>query len=98
MTATAAPGVVCLTGVSPGGRRLEIDAGALTTTLVLENDLVFGSVNAAHRHYQLAADALARADHGWLEHLITRRVPLADAPAALEGGDEDIKVVIDFGA
>jgi threonine dehydrogenase-like Zn-dependent dehydrogenase len=96
ISATAAPGVVCLTGVSAAGRRIEIDAGALNRSMVLENDHVLGSVNAAHRHYALAATALAAADHRWLERLITRRVALDDAPDALAGGSDDIKVVVEF--
>ena len=44
--------------------------------MVLNNGTVFGSVNANLRHYQMAADALARADRAWLSRLITRRVPL----------------------
>ncbi|RKQ90223.1 threonine dehydrogenase-like Zn-dependent dehydrogenase [Solirubrobacter pauli] len=96
MACTAAPGVVCLTGVSPKGRSLEVDAGALNRALVLENDTVFGSVNAAHRHYRLAAEALQQADHTWLERLLTRRVPLEDAPSVLGASGDDIKVVIEF--
>lgn len=93
---TAAPGVVCLTGVGSGGRKLAIDAAALNTTMVLENDLVFGSVNAARRHYELAADALGEADHAWLERLITRRVGLEEAPGLLDHGGDDIKAVVEF--
>lgn len=89
-------GIVCLTGVSPAGRRIEIDAGALNRELVLENDVVFGSVNANRRHYQLAADALARADCGWLERVVTRWVTLDDWRSALERRDDDIKVAIAF--
>ena len=63
---------------------------------MLENDVVFGSVNANLRHYALAADALARADGGWLESLISRRVPLEDFEAALEKRDDDVKVVLDL--
>jgi threonine dehydrogenase-like Zn-dependent dehydrogenase len=96
MASTAAPGVVCLTGVSPAGRRLEIDAGALNTTLVLENDIVFGSVNAAHVHYEAAAEALLRADRNWLERLITRRVALEDSPSLCTQRHDDIKAVIEF--
>ena len=48
----------------------------LNRTIVLENDVVFGTVNANRRHYEAAAEALVRADRGWLERLITRRVPL----------------------
>ncbi len=71
----AAYGVVCLTGVSPTGRPLKIDAGALNRDIVLENDAIVGSVNANLGHYAEAARALAKADLDWL-HLISRRVPL----------------------
>ncbi|MFI6481721.1 glucose 1-dehydrogenase [Nonomuraea sp. NPDC050663] len=90
-------GTVCLTGVSPAGRRLVIDAGAFNRNLVLENDVVFGSVNANRRHYEQAADALSRADNAWLERLITRRLTLDRAHEAFEPGDhDDIKVVVDL--
>jgi threonine dehydrogenase-like Zn-dependent dehydrogenase len=94
--ATAAPGVVCLTGVSPAGRRIAIDAGALNRTMVLENDVVIGSVNASRGHYEQAAEVLTRADDGWLERLITRRVTLDDCAAAFEKGGDDIKAVVEL--
>ena len=99
MAENAPYGIVCLTGVSPKGRTLEVDAGGLNRSLVLENDVVVGSVNANLRHYQAAADALAAADVGWLRRLITRRVPLADAPASFDAPTgEDVKVVIALSA
>jgi glucose 1-dehydrogenase len=97
LAATAPYGIVCLTGVSTGGRMLEIDAGATNRSTVLENDAVVGSVNANLRHYAQAADALAAADLGWLERLITRRVPLAQFAAAFEGRPDDVKVVLQLG-
>jgi threonine dehydrogenase-like Zn-dependent dehydrogenase len=98
MEATAAAGILCLTGVSPKGRALSVDAGAVNREIVLENDVVFGSVNANLGHYRLAAEALVQADRGWLERLITRRVPLERFAEALAGHPEDIKVVIDLTA
>lgn len=98
MQGTAAGGIVCLTGVSPTGRQLEVDAGAVNRELVLENDVVFGSVNANLRHYEMAREALAAADRGWLERLITRRVPLSQFADALERRGDDVKVVIELGA
>jgi threonine dehydrogenase-like Zn-dependent dehydrogenase len=95
MEYNAAFGVVCLTGVSPRGRNLTIDVGALNRDLVLENDVVFGSVNANLGHYALAAEALARAHRGWLERMISRRVPLEDFEQALERRPDDVKVVLD---
>ncbi|HCU49310.1 MAG TPA: theronine dehydrogenase, partial [Micromonosporaceae bacterium] len=50
------------------------------------------------RHYELAAQALMRADRGWLEQMITRRVPLERYNEALERRSDDVKVVIDFAA
>ena len=55
---TAPDGIVCLTGVSSGGRSLSIDAGMVNREIVLDNDVVFGSVNANRRHYEHAASAL----------------------------------------
>ncbi|HEY7661717.1 MAG TPA: glucose 1-dehydrogenase [Xanthobacteraceae bacterium] len=94
--ATAAAGIICLTGVSEPGKRFDLDIGGLNREIVLANDVVFGTVNANRRHYEMAADALARADKGWLEQLITRRVPLERWSEALEHRRGDIKVVIDF--
>jgi threonine dehydrogenase-like Zn-dependent dehydrogenase len=96
MEHNAAFGVVCLTGVSPRGRNVTVDAGGLNRDLVLENDVVFGSVNANLGHYALASDALDRADRAWLERLISRRVPLEDFEQALEKRDDDVKVVLDL--
>jgi threonine dehydrogenase-like Zn-dependent dehydrogenase len=96
MAHNAAFGIVCLTGVSPSGRPLTIDLGGLNRDIVLENDVVFGTVNANLHHYALAAEALARADRGWLERLITRRVPLDDFEQAVEKQPDDVKVVLDL--
>jgi len=38
MSYTAANGIVCLTGISSGGHKLELDAGVLNRSIVLEND------------------------------------------------------------
>ena len=95
---SAAASVVCLTGVSPTGRTVTIDAGALNREMVLENDVVFGTVNANRRHYELAAQALAQADQGWLERMITRRVPLERFEEGLNARPDDVKVVLDLSA
>jgi threonine dehydrogenase-like Zn-dependent dehydrogenase len=89
-------GVVCLTGVSSGGRTIDFDAGALNRALVLENNVVFGSVNANRHHWDLAAQALATADPQWLAAIITRRLPVESYREAYTPASGDIKVVIDF--
>src|SRR6266700_2576326 len=70
--------------VTDPGQKFEVDIGLLNRTIVLDNDTVFGTVNANRRHYQMAAEALVRADKGWLARLITRRVPLDHWSEALE--------------
>jgi len=90
--------IVCLTGIAAGGRRLGVDVETLNKTMVLENDVVFGSVNANRRHYEKGAESLARADAAWLERLITRRVPLQRWAEALKRQPDDVKVVIDLTA
>ena len=92
----AATGIVCLTGVSPGGRAMSVDAGAFNNELVLENNVVFGSVNANRRHYEQAAGVLAASDPQWLNGLLTRRVPLDRWREAYEPADEDVKTVLQF--
>ena len=94
LTRSAPSGIVCLAGVSSGGRTIPMDLGDLNRRMVLENDVVFGSVNANRRHYEQAARALAAADREWLRRLITRRVPLARWREAFVKHDDDVKVVV----
>jgi glucose 1-dehydrogenase len=94
--AGAPGGIVCLTGVTEPAKTFDLDIGRLNRKMVLDNETVFGSVNANRRHYQMAAEALARADKCWLARLITRRVALKNWSEALEPRPGDIKVVIDF--
>jgi threonine dehydrogenase-like Zn-dependent dehydrogenase len=93
---TAPSGILCLAGISSPGHELPLDLGYFNRTVVLENQAIFGAVNANNTHYEMAAEALARADKKWLAGLITRRVPLARFKEALDHRADDIKVVIDF--
>jgi threonine dehydrogenase-like Zn-dependent dehydrogenase len=88
-------GVVCLTGVSSGGRTVTVDEGALNRQMVLGNEAVVGSVNANRRHYEAGAAALAAADRGWLDKVVSRRVPLASWSDALQRQPDDVKVVVE---
>jgi threonine dehydrogenase-like Zn-dependent dehydrogenase len=86
--------VTCLTGISSGSRAIRADFGSLNKSMVLENDVVFGSVNANRRHYEQAADALAKADPAWLARVVNRRVGLDDWKGALARRPDDVKPVI----
>lgn len=91
-------GIVALAGISPSTKTIDVGLDALNKSLVLGNQVAFGSVNAAHRHYEQAAEALASADLPWLTRLVSRRVPLADWTSALTKTQDDVKVVIDLQA
>jgi glucose 1-dehydrogenase len=94
----ASGGIICLTGVTPAGYCDGFDVGLYNRTLVLNNEAVFGTVNANRWHYEMAADSLVRANKGWLARLITRRVPLERWWEAMEHRPDDIKVIVDFEA
>ncbi len=96
MVHSTADGIVCLTGVSSGGRTFDVDAGLLNRSMVLQNDVVFGSVNANRRHYEAGAAALAKADPKWLRRLVTRSVPLAQWHDAYVRQPDDVKTVLAF--
>ena len=93
---TAPDGIVCLAGVTAPGHSFDFDIGRYNRTMVLNNETVFGTVNANRQHYEMAAAALDRADPDWLARLITRRVPLEHWEQALENRPDDVKVVVDF--
>jgi threonine dehydrogenase-like Zn-dependent dehydrogenase len=93
---TTRSGIVCLTGLSTGRRVLEVDVGHVNRRMVLENDVVFGSVNANRRHYEAAAELMARGDRAWLARIVSKRVPPARWREALELEPTDVKAAIDF--
>ncbi len=92
-----AGGVVCLTGVGTGGPPSGLSTADVAKEVVLQNNVILGSVNANRRHFYRAAEWLAAADNDWLGRLITRRVPAANILDALKRTPDDIKVVVEFG-
>jgi threonine dehydrogenase-like Zn-dependent dehydrogenase len=91
-----AGGVVCLTGVGSGGRTTGIPLADVAAEMVLGNKVIIGSVNANKRHWYRAAEALAKADRGWLARLVTRKERPENFVHALQRDADDIKVVIQF--
>jgi len=93
-------GVACLLGIDGRDRRVDVDGPVIGVDTVLENRVLFGSVNAARQDWLAGVDALDRSRTAWpgaLEELIALRVPLdrfADA-FAFKGGKATL--VIDDG-
>jgi threonine dehydrogenase-like Zn-dependent dehydrogenase len=88
--------VVCLTGVGSGGRTTGLSTADVAAEVVLQNNVIVGSVNANKRHWYKAGQALARADRSWLGRLVTRSERPEDFAKALQRGEDDIKVVVQF--
>jgi glucose 1-dehydrogenase len=96
MAKIGSDGILCLAGVSSRCQMDKIDLGSWNRRMVLENIVIFGSVNANRRHYELAEKALLQADQDWLHRMISRREPVANWASAIARKPDDIKVVIDF--
>ena len=96
MRAAAPNAVAALVGISGHEDTVELSLERANKRMALANGVIFGTVNAARRHYEQAAVALAAAPPEWLDRLITRRVNLAHWPDALQKQPDDIKVVVDF--
>jgi threonine dehydrogenase-like Zn-dependent dehydrogenase len=92
-------GLCVLGSVTAGEKKTQVDVAAFNQSMVLGNKVVLGTVNAALRHFEAAARDLATAQvrfPGWLERMITRRLPVEDARQAFERGSSDIKSVLRF--
>lgn len=100
--ALAPNGVLALTGIPAGPRCIELPGAELVRAAVLRNAVVFGSVNAARDHFQMAIDDLAVATQSWGDHmakLITHHYRWSDFENAVtRQGAEEIKAVVDWDA
>jgi threonine dehydrogenase-like Zn-dependent dehydrogenase len=75
--ALAKNGVLVLTSITGGGKKLEIPADRINLEFVLGNKVMVGTVNAHRDHFELGTSDLAKgaAEYpGWLDQLLTHRV------------------------
>ncbi len=102
LDALALNGVYVITGIPGGDRPLQIDGAELVRELVLDNQVMLGSVNAARGHFQMGIDDLASARMRWgahLEKLITQRhSPETFAEIAGRHQPDAIKEVVEWSA
>ncbi len=100
LDALALNGIYVLTGIPGGDRPISIPGAELIRQLVLDNQVMLGSVNAARGHFQMAVDDLAAAHLRWgaqIASLITDRYS-RDQFAGLTGQHraDSIKEVIEW--
>jgi threonine dehydrogenase-like Zn-dependent dehydrogenase len=100
MDALAPSGVYVLTGIPGGERPLQIPGPQLIRELVLDNQVMVGSVNAARDHFQMAVEDLEHAYLRWGEHigrLISHHYPYSEFRAAFgRHPSDEIKAVIEW--
>ncbi len=100
LDALALNGAYVLTGIPSGSRPLSIPGADLIRRLVLDNQVMVGSVNASHEHYIMAVADLREAHRQWGNHmtqLITHRHPYTDFAAGLQNhGQDEIKAVVEW--
>jgi threonine dehydrogenase-like Zn-dependent dehydrogenase len=80
-------GVACLLGIDPRKQKVELDGPVLGMDTILENRVLFGSVNAHRQDWLAGVDDLDRARERWpeaLERFVTLRVPLERFSEAFE--------------
>jgi threonine dehydrogenase-like Zn-dependent dehydrogenase len=91
-------GVACLLGIDGRDQKVELDGRLIGLATVLENRVVFGSVNAHREDWLAGVGALDRARTTWpgaLEELIALRVPLDRFDEAFEFHGGKATLVID---
>lgn len=93
-------GIYVLTGVAADGPPLSVDAGKLMRNLVLENQVIFGSVNAGLAHFKQAVIDLEDAEKKWsgaIQQLITSKTPFTVFQEVFQKRNPDeIKAVIEW--
>jgi threonine dehydrogenase-like Zn-dependent dehydrogenase len=100
LDALALNGAYVLTGIPGGDRPLQIPGAALVRQLVLDNQIMLGSVNAARGHFQMGASDLEQAHLRWgshLDQLITERYRPDQFAGSVDHHETDsIKQVVEW--
>ena len=90
-------GVYVFTGVPGRKHPVEIEAGTIMRNLVLNNQVLFGTVNASAAAFASAVDRLSRFMKKWpdvVRSLIARHWMLEDVPRLLSDPGPGVKHVV----
>ena len=91
-------GVACLLGLAPRRQTLELDGRVIGVDAILENRVVFGSVNANRIDWLAAVESLDRARERWpdlLPEFVGLRVPLDRFAEAFDHAGVKATLVLD---
>ena len=92
-------GITCLSGICGPSQRLSIPPSCLNAELVLDNKVIFGTVNAGMEHFREGVKDIAVFENLWpglLHRMITRRVRLSNFREVFEKDREGIKTVLEM--
>ena len=81
MPVLAKNGVLVLTSITGGNRRLEVPADRINLEFVLGNKVMVGSVNASRENFETGVRDMSQAEAeypGWLHQLLTDPIPGLD--------------------
>jgi glucose 1-dehydrogenase len=104
MQALGKNGVLVLSSVTGGNRKVEVPADAINLGFVLGNKAMVGTVNANREHFESGVRDLTMTQAlwpGWLDRLLTHRIDgLSDCSRAFEllGGHDVIKLYVEVAA
>jgi threonine dehydrogenase-like Zn-dependent dehydrogenase len=96
-----ASGVMVILGVGHNREPMPVPLGAMSTRIMANNQVLFGSVNSNRLDFQQSVTDLAEMERRWpglIGAMFTRREPFAQFAEALRRGDDDIKVLIEVAA
>ncbi len=92
-------GIMALLSVTGGHTTAEEPIDAINQELVLQNNVVFGSVNANPRHFKMGAADMVEIERKWpgvLRQLITNRIPWTDFKRWFGGEIKGIKTTLEI--
>ncbi len=92
-----ANGVLALTSVSGGHNSLALDTNILNMNMVMNNQVVVGSVNANRSYFEMGVESWGSIEQQWpglLADLITRRLPMDEFQQAFSRDPDGIKTVL----
>lgn len=101
MQILSANGVLCLLSVTGSHVQQTEPIAVINQELVLRNNVVFGSVNANPRHFQMGARDFVEIEKKWpgvLAQMITAHLPLASFQDWFDRKVKGIKTTLEFGS
>lgn len=99
MQILAPNGILCLLSVTGGTKSQPVPTDQINQALVLGNNVVFGSVNANPRHFQLGVNDFVKMEEkfpGVLSKVITHRLPWENFKTWFSGEGGGIKTTLEI--